>query len=294
MAYDRDSYKPQESEGRTLGEKNAISVGTAIALESITFEEHDFEVMFFNITTAFRNFYGSWNNQNRPNMETLLPLWIEELETIKALIESMGIPLIYYKPDYNTIEGFWPDARFKNPRKITEQQKKNPTTLAKRKQLLNAERVAVNVATQAETLTIYGTGLFLPKIRARTVLISHQVVDLLAVDRFDDLVLLETHTAELKEFGDFNTKLNTDNPRIGFNHFNLCVYGDKGGKLVRPLGIKFTKAIDKLSEDKRWNTSTTYAKMESDISNNLEKELAVVLRRILLKKPALGTPIVLE
>ena len=294
--YDKDNYKPTEEGGRTTGERQtAISISTAIALESIAVEETIADVIFMNVTTLFRNFWGSWNNLSRPSTQRLLPIWKEELENIKAFIESMGIPAIFYKPSYDDLPKYWPDSRVINFKKIASGDGDSSKGSIKKKVYYNTERVCIRVASELEGLTIYGTGLFLPPIKADTFIITHHPIDLLAVNRFSKLALLETHTAEIKTFADFRTKLKLDNPRIGFNHFTLNLYGDKGGKMFRGLGVKFTRAVNAIAEDRKWNPTTTLEKIESDIKNHLvEKELAEVLLRIVKKKPLIPAPIVLN
>lgn len=282
MAFDKDNYTPEETKsGRVIGERQPISIGTAIALESVTLEEPEFEVLMINIYTIFRNFWGSWNNDNRPSLTTLFPEWLEELETIKSLVESMKVTVVFYKPDYSSVEGFWPDAKVRRPRTTNQ------------KIYANAERIAINAVAKQTDILLHGTGLFMPIVDADVFLITHQPIDLLSIDKYTNTALLESHTAEVKEYGEFHTKINVSNPRVGFNHLSMLIYGDKA-KLFNGLGTKIKLEYERVAELRKWNHGTTYDKIFSDINNYMEKDLAQVLLRILRKKPRIPPKIKVE
>ena len=271
--FDKDNYVPEETKsGRVIGSKQPISIGTAIALETVTLEEPEFEVLMINVYTLFRNFWGSWNNSNRPPLKAIFPEWLEELEVIEALIKSMNVKVVFFKPDYSGLQTYWPDAKIRIPK--TDNQKLYQ----------NAERIAINAVANQTDIVLAGTGLFMPIVEADVFLMSHQPMDLLSISKYTNTVLLESHTAEVKEYGDFHTKIDVPSPRLGFNHFTMILYGDKG-KLFGRMPNKYRLAVENLAEKKRWNHGTTAAKMEFDIKENIDKETAEVLLRILRKKP---------
>lgn len=282
MAFDKENYVPEETKsGRVIGSREPISIGTAIALETITIEEPEFEVLMINVYTLFRNFWGSWNNSNRPSLTVTFPEWLEELETIKALVASMGVHIVFYKPDYSKVQGFWPDAKVRLP-KTTNQ-----------KLYANAERIAINAIAKQTELVLHGTGLFMPIVDANVFLLSHQPIDLLSITKYDSIALLESHTAEIKSFGEYHTKINTTNPRIGFNHLSMLIFGDKS-KLFNGMSNKFKMAYEKVAEERKWNHGTSYDKIYSDINNYVEKDLKDVLLRVLRKKPSIPPKIKVE
>lgn len=278
MAEENVDYKVSPSK-RVVGMDIPVSIGTAIPLELETsLDVPEYDVLMFNITTLFRNFWGSWNKDNRPPIQAVLSEWIQEVEVIHSLIASMGITPVIFIPDYSGAKKYWRDCQVVEPKTATQR-------------IYNsALKIAISVIVSHETLTAYKTGLFLTPIKGSVRLLTHQPIDLLSYGKFDELKLLESRTGSLKEFSEFPTKLGSKNPRLMFNHFTLIVFGDKS-KLFKALPKALRTAVENLAEERRWKPSTTHDKIVYDIKNYLEKDKAEILLRIANKRPLLPTAI---
>lgn len=239
---------------RALGEKLPFSIATAIPLEEqLVIEKPAGNLVWANIRTMARNFWGSYETSNRPNVTVMMPLFIEELTNIAYLLNQNGVEIKYYAPSYASLRGL-KHAKVRRPKS------------EKQITYFNAEEVLTDWATRNEGLNVTAVNTKLLGDNNDVLLLSHYPVDLLYRHSFSKLRLLESSTGAIKEPMSWNTKLNLpkEYPGIPFNELTLQVFGDKGKHFnALPRAVKME--LVELAKKSRWLPTTTKNKIEYDL-----------------------------
>lgn len=271
MAFNRETYKPRDIGARRVGMGLPVSVSTAIPLEDkIVIESPEPKMVAINLKTLFRNFWSSYSNLQRPNLLKMLPEWIEEASSVQTLITSTGVRCFYYYPDYSDFKVMFPEAELYEAK------------TAKQRAYASAEQLAMKALAKEEHILAVRTGSAMVPIKEDTMVISHMAIDMLSRSSFKSLKLLESNTAAVKEWNVWGSKLNTKHPGMPFNPFTLCVFGD--GKSVKGLPINVRRAVEEVAKKRRWNPTTTMAKIHANIRDDVEKELRPLLSRLAIRK----------
>ena len=254
---------------RTLGEKLAISIATAEALEKIAVEKIPVDNLWVNIRTLFRNYYGSFDEPSSVPPGTLVKGFIEEALVIQELLHGV-LRVTYYVTDTRSLVGIMPHAKFKVP------------TTPGQKIVANAERLCVSGIVNEEGIDLVECKQLLPGKNANAYIMTHFPLDLMSRYEFGIFELLESHTGEIKKPIEFIKKLtkNEKYHKLPFNLLTIQVLGDRSVQFSANAGV-YRKNLLQLAESNRWNPATTKAKVLSDIGKLTDVPLARVMKDML-------------
>jgi hypothetical protein len=265
---------------RELGELG-ISIGTSVAFEYLV--EHVNEApseIWINTRTVFRNLYTGLETKlrNTADIEDVKETFMSEITTIHNSIEMATgdrVKVVFYYATYEDIASIFKYAKFKQPR--TE------------KQLRQYEFEQLTIQFMIDTAPNYiDFRKFKTAIKgkdARAWIVTHTPVDLLSKRFFADLTLLETHTAALKPFSQWHTKLTKGKGlfRMPFNELTIQVFGD-GNNFFSGYPTKNKEEIVELANLRGWSPMTTRAKIREDLNYLKDPLLKDVLREMLEKR----------
>ena len=247
---------------RELGEKLPISIGTALALETLLdpiiptpWSQGRVEYLYLNLHTLFRNLYGSLTALDKIALYDIdyAQVLAKELIFIKEflLTKAKGTKLVAYCPTY---DGLMQKYKFANVK---------TTNTPKQK-----EYVAISTATlkvlikdpqkfqQQLGIPLEVTDYKPPKNMERNcAIMTHHPVELLYSPV--STVLLESHTGKYKKYSEWNTKLgsSSDTSHMPFNALTLQVFGD--GVDFGPMDRKVKAVVLALAEERKWTSVTT-------------------------------------
>jgi len=247
---------------RTVGEKLAFSVGTAIPLEEhVVSDGYKADAILLNVKTLFRNFWGAWPNTDRPPVQQMFELFVEEVRDIMALCQTMGITPVLYHLTYASLSNRYPNATLVVPK--TDNQKA----------YASAEAAMMKVAI-SQFPEMVKSDLTLPSFNGNVYLLSSYPVDLLNAHRYVSLKLLESHTGNVKGRAEWFSKLSNapELQHLPFNHFMLQVFGDRATQFVGQ-SQKIKKAVIKLALSRNWNQSTTLTRIRENLTSIEDSDL---------------------
>ena len=264
---------------RVLGEKVAISVGTAIAIEKIIEGGvgREFDNIYFNLKTLFRNFHDSIKDTSKMDMKVVKSEFLKELETIVAItqdvIDGNLSPVIYYM-SYSSAMRNMKYAKFKKP-----STKNQLAYVAAEKEVLTwlfKQKFASTIAKLDSSIN--GGNI-------RALILTHLPIDLLSDLSFRNLVLVESYTGELKDKLKWGTKLT--NPEK-YGHLPFCaltiqVVGD-GSNLFTSGGRKFTDTLMEIAEKNNWHQATKLMKIRYDLGKWKDRYTAAILTEMAMVK----------
>ncbi len=272
--------------GREVGVAIPVSIGTAIAVETALGLNPEIKVdkapileaklLFINVRTLIRNLMGALTTDGKRlvNEKNLIPALIEEMGIIEAGIskETHGkINVAYYVCSYKSLKQHFPNALLRTP--TTEIQKFAHAIEVGL--LKNLQEISPPHDIRYFDVTIVGK---FPD----TFIMTHSPVDLLSVDSFTKLTLLESHTGKMKRHLLWNTKLTNGKElvNIPFTRFTLQVFGDNGGQFA-PLAPKIKQAVKDVAEKYSWSSITTKDKVNYGISSIEDKVIRSTLKGLL-------------
>lgn len=260
---------------RTFGENLKVSVATAQALELTVFaEDSKVKTLWMNVRTLARNLYESIDNVLGVNVDELNGALVEEIEIIHSLLKAASIKGVFYSTRYYTgLEKDFPSASVKQPK--TDKQKR--------------EELVLSVMTAYASDTVKAE-TFKRKIYAGENgvchMLTHNPLDLLSLYEFGELLLLESHTGQVKDRLDWITKL-TDRETFHFLPFNMLtiqVLGDQA-KLFYSMSESIKSDLLEIATKNSWGPKTSYEKVMSDVkrSNSKNRDLFISLLSTKLK-----------
>lgn len=242
-----------------------ISLGTSLAIESLCglgeFETkkppiYDFDSLWINVRTLFRNCYGAIEKDVRESIraEDILHGLSSDILSIFSTMakESNGrMRVVLYVDSFISFKKVFPNAIKKEPN--TDKQKIEHALEEATIKLLLESNYGFEIK-QFDCSFTEGD--------KRTVLLTHYPSDLLSRKQFTELVLLESHTGSIKTRLEWNTKLTNGKQltRIPFNRLTLQVYGD-GNTLFQAMLPSVKKVITELAEKYKWTPATTREKI---------------------------------
>lgn len=245
-----------------------ISIGTSLALEGANgvYPEREespppllqYNRLWVNVATLFRNLFGSLTaeEQNRVTASDLSIALASELGPIDAAVsETAGrkVRVTFYLNQLTKMTTWFPKANLKKP--TTPKQRIFAGLMAETLAML--PNYLEDIDYRYADGPLDGDG--------RALILTHSAVDLLSAYRFDELVLLESHTGKLKPKSLWGTKLGTKDETLPFNAFTLQVFGD-GSTHFSPLSIKYRRAILEVAKKDRWVSVTTLAKIRMGVN----------------------------
>lgn len=262
-----------------------LSIGTGIAFESIfntTQPVYDpvrkvppkaniknYDQLWINIATLYRNMAGSIKASDA---EYVMPNQYAEhlsmeIEVIKSLCANEGMGLItpvFYFCTYDHIYRHPGHKAVAMRMETTDKAKAYKTKLMQTVKLLNADGLVLMLDSE---LT--------PTKRSKALVLTNFVWDMLSVNHFTVLDLLESHTGAVKSTAKLNTKYHKykDLSMLPFNRMLLKVFGDS--ELFVPMFTAVRDMVLNAATKGKWTPFTTLAKVNMDLDMYSQDKLAV-------------------
>lgn len=258
-----------------------VSIGTSLALESAfgilpDHETKDPEIhkvteLWINLRTLLRNVIASVPSEEmlRLSPESISETIDQETHVIESAVSkaSQGsCRCVFYVCSFKSLARKFPKAILKAPN--TEKQKFQKSLENNALKPYFGEESTVDVR------------LFDTEIKAkagRSLILTHQPIDLLSRYSFQRLLLLESHTGKIKGPSEWPSKLtggkNLD--RIPFNRMTLQLFGD--GVHFSTFPIKLKKELIKIAENDNWTSITTEEKIKYSLSKIYDPQFKALL-----------------
>ena len=251
----------------------AISIGTSFALQGLYNQHPDKKVvntipalqgdtLYINVRTLLRNMLNAMDSDKIFNVsvEDYVKAIKSELTEIKTFLDSQEeakLTVFFYLPTYDSLaKEFGSSAELREP----------STDLQKQKIQLEKD-VFGKIEAELKTLPVENKYINIIDMeiktdkRERAFLLTHLPVDLLYTKGFANVMLLESHTGEIKRENKWYTKFHSDaSERIPFNKAMLIFFGDSGG-MFKPQHHKARSALMAVAEKYKWTYQTTRDKI---------------------------------
>lgn len=210
------------------------------------------------MATLFRNLFNSMTaeEQDRVIARDLSIALASELGPIDAAVADVAgrkVKVTFYLNQLTRMAVWFPKANLKKP--TTPKQRIFAGLMAETLSLL--PNYLEDIDYRYADGPLEGDG--------RALILTHSAVDLLSTYRFDELVLLESHTGKLKPKSQWGTKLGAKDETMPFNAFTLQVFGD-GSTHFSPMSIKYRRAVLEVAKKDRWVSVTTLAKIRMGVN----------------------------
>ena len=252
----------------------SISIGTSFALQGLYNEHPDKKAerklpasagdsIYINVRTLFRNILNATASDAIFNVsvDDYVKAIKSELTEIKSYLENhredSPMNVYFYLPTYNSLaKEFGSTAELREP----------STDLQKRKLMIEKD-VFGKIETELKTLPVENQYINIIDMeiktdkRERAFLLTHYPVDLLYTKGFSNVLLLESHTGEVKSENKWFTKFHAEaSERIPFNKAMLIFFGDSGG-MFKPQHHKARSALMQVADKYKWTYQTTRDKI---------------------------------
>lgn len=258
-----------------------ISIGTSLAIESLigVLPEHEtsnpiinkFDELWINIRTLIRNVIGAVPTEDKFNLEPIDIVMViqEEIGLILDTVERYSVGRVkttFYLCNFKSFLRVFKKSIPRYPK--TERQKFLDTiekhvieTFEKEEQSFPFNKYDVNIEAKA----------------GKSLIISHQPVDLLSKYQFRQLNLLESHTGTVKSPSDWTSKLTGGKKltRIPFNKLTLQLFGD--GETFSTFPIKLKRELIDIAEKENWTQNTTMDKMRYGINKAYDPNFKILM-----------------
>lgn len=269
------NYLPNVVNGKILGEKINLAIGTAIAVEKLVDDKDSlskYDSLYVNIRTVLRNLIGSYEKKPvKIDYGRVLDDFIDELNDLKLLVSNVlpnNWKVVLYYCNYENVFDLFPHAKIKEPNtKIQLEQAR-------------LERLAFKRALD-EVKDILKFNTKISGSQSKALILTHYPIDLFSHTTFRQLALLESHTGTTKDKTKWITKLTSKDTEcnLPFNLLTIQILGD--GKTFNSLGSAFNKALLELSNDGNWTTLTTRDRVKFDIDRMKDKYAATIFKEML-------------
>lgn len=253
--------------------KFPLSIGTSFAIEGLlgVHEGNPHQpsghkgiaLLMVNIRTLVRNYREAVkaNDVDRIDYHSAALSILAEMKAIPEVIRQSrrNIEVVYYHQAIEDIKQQFPNATYKRPK--TDKQVAVDTYEKFVIRLLMTECINEKFPVQIVKRSPIPRNLI-------TAIYTHYPKDLFWKGSFERLFLLESHTGRLKTYVDWYTKLNSikaDN-QVPLNEFTLQVFGDK--HLFEGQDKKVKTELKELAKVKRWNGTTSSAKVAADVRSS--------------------------
>lgn len=265
-----------ESLDRTLG-FFPMSIGTSLAFEGLfrvgdhadmsgKVNHDSYEAIYINMRTLVRNVIQAYESDaiNYIKNESIIEGVEQDQGQIISTLAEMAPnkKVVFYICTHESLNRKYPNARFK----VAE----TPKQL-----LLEALETGVltyfhDLMKESEPDNIFDLDI---SSTLRTLILTHQPLDLLSNYKFPDLYLLESHTGKIKSKRDWYTKLNIKKEImcIPFTKAMLQIFGD--GAMFLAQDLKVRRELVVIGNKRKWNGMTTHSRMIEDIKLEYEPHL---------------------
>lgn len=250
-----------------------VSIGTSFAIQSL-FNKHPdkkpekylpaarADSIYINVRTLLRNMMNATENDKITTVkpDDYLRALKSELTEIKDYISSQEeskLKVFYYLPTYKSLhKEFGATAELREVRTDLQKAKLEIEKAVFGK--LEQELLALEPEKRYVNITDMGVK---PAEREIGLLLTHYPVDLLYSPGFSKLLLLESHTGEIKAENEWYTKFHAEaTERIPFNKAMLIFFGDSGG-MFKPQHHKARNALLAVADKYKWTYQTTRDKI---------------------------------
>lgn len=265
-----------EALDRTLG-FFPMSIGTSMAFEGLFRvgehaempgkTNHDlYEAIYINVRTLVRNVIAAYDAEtlNYIKRDAIVEGVEQDKGQIIATLEEMlpNKKVVFYFCTQEGINRAFPNARFKvaeTPKQLLLEALERGTYEYFYKQMEEEKSEYIFDVKLNGTL--------------RTVLLTHQPVDLLSAPQFPDLYLLESHSGRFKTKRDWYTKLNIKKEVmcIPFTRAMLQIFGDGNQFLAQDLKVRRQLVV--IGTKRKWHGMTTHSRMIEEIKLEYEPHL---------------------
>jgi hypothetical protein len=246
-----------------------LSIATSLAIESANGIHPElpvssppileYEELWINLRTMFRNFVGSLDKVTAGMLHAAeaVDSLEDEMEQIGHIIQessSSRCKVIYYLSNYARMETKYPFAVVK--RDNTPKQMEYTAILNKTLDIL-LERHK-----DRRDIRVFERKISPPQSPTpKALVITHYAYDLLSAKAFRSLTLLESHTGRIKHRALWYTKYanGRDLVMLPFREDLLQVFGDS--ECFRPMDAKLRKEIVDIATRFNWNSVTTTDKV---------------------------------
>lgn len=262
-----------------------LSIGTSLALEGALGIHpdrpvgdrtlHDYQSLWINVKTAFRNFYNAIDKDSIPMIDEddLVNQFRQELDQIVNVVSSQTeskMNVVFYLSDYIGLDKKFPHAVLRVD--STENQviyTKTMTSVIKK--IIEGDPELVEIY----RLKIDKRGL------PTSLMLTSYAYDLTSARAFASLALLESHTGAIKEQNLWYTKYynGKELSMIPFREDFLPIFGDS--EIFRPISRTYRNNIVEIATKYKWNFTTTREKIIYGIDSIKDKFLAATIKRFL-------------
>lgn len=272
---------------RTMGHF-PLSIATSLALEGLynihptkqkerVIPANKGKQIWFNIRTLFRNIYGSLVSEeaNESKAREYVETIIYEIEMIEDILndQAPSLKAFFYLPSYESLAKEYKNGELRQP--------KTPNQIFKHNLEQAVYKSLFDHFTNQPKSNVRITDLSIKSdIKVDSFVVTHYPVDLLNLENFGSVYLLESHTGILKEKGEWNSKLSgSGNERIPFNKAMLLFFGDSGN-MFAPQPLKARKRLQDIASRNKWNPFTTKDRILFTIKQSMEGQLESVLKAL--------------
>lgn len=265
-----------EALDRTLG-FFPMSIGTSLAFEGLFRVgdhadmpgkvNHDlYEAIYINMRTLVRNVLQAYEADvlNYIKLDAIVEGVEQDKAQIIATLEEMlpNKKVVFYSTTQKSLNRLFPNARFKTaetPKQKNFEGLENGTL----EHLFN--QMAEEKSEYIFDVKLDGT--------LRTLMLTHQPVDLLSAPQFPELYLLESHAGRFKTKKDWYTKLNIKKEVmcIPFTRAMLQIFGD--GNMFLAQDLKVRRELVSIGTKRKWHGMTTHSRMIEEIKLEYEPHL---------------------
>lgn len=262
-----------------------ISIGTSLAIEGLFgFEVEEGEIisksdsppiltvdaLWLNVNTLFRNYINAFEGHTYLSVDPfqLVTYFIQEAKQLEDLlrIDAPSLKVSFYYCHYRDTKKRYPNATLREPR--TQRQVEYESVRS------SSMKFILDRQTRGELP--FHIDVFPHRLDKRdsgnVLVLTNNVLDLLAQRTTPSLKLLESHTGLIKPKTEWNSKYNNGKqyPHFPFIEQLLPILGDS--EVFHPQGIKVRRAILTMAEENRWTVITTVDKIRYNISRLPESE----------------------
>lgn len=263
-----------------------VSIGTSLALESCfgTTENQptdveplkDFTHLWVNLRTIFRNIYGSMPSDALNGIEHrgFAVTMFEEVQVVRERVKEQtngGVEVRFYYCTYKNLANEFPKANLKTINTVKQQMYND----LEEKALKEVKTYFEAVGQQLDVFDVR-----LKNLGERVLILTHLPVDLVVIEGFSAVTLLESHTGKTKSKSQWNSKFSTsmDVSRIPFDRMTIQLFGD--GKMFGPSNKEYREKIIRIAEKHQWNPTTTKSRILLCIQVEREPIMEAEIRKL--------------
>lgn len=268
--------------------KYSVSIPTSLAFEML-FGIHDeieaptplpytyYKYLTINVRTLLRNIFGSVDKELKTKWtaEHYYKELLAEIDKIPEIISNQSdgkLQVYFYLSGYYRLEKEYK----KNVIKYPNPAKPNLYDSLEKEITLRLMREVRN--NHLPILLSDMEPMVDPDDRYNTMIMTHLPIDLVPFRGRKNVYLLESHTAVIKDYKQWYTKLNLKSEYVPFGKFSIQALGD--GKTFTGAPPKYRKALIEFAKSKHWNQLTSDHTIRLQFSSFPDKKMRDELREL--------------